>query len=188
MPRTFWFYAITYAARMMNTIPGKWKDRLALPFMLVHGVGHDVRTWTPLFLICYFHHQKDGNDTRSKHMAQTFDGVIVGRSPTSNALLVYNPYNRKYYEPDSYCIDLYRLPGSVYPTLRYDGSLFCSLLCNDNPLFEEKYPPGTRIERVDPTSNMLLAGTVMDILFCLILLVKLPFQITQFYLITVPWL
>jgi hypothetical protein len=37
MPRTFWFYAITHAARMMNTIPGKWKDRLALPFMLVHG-------------------------------------------------------------------------------------------------------------------------------------------------------
>jgi hypothetical protein len=69
MPWTFWFYAITHAARMMNTIPGKWKDRLASPFMLVHGVGHDVRTWTPLFSICYFHHQKDGDDTRSKHMA-----------------------------------------------------------------------------------------------------------------------
>ncbi len=165
MPWTFWFYAITHAACMMNTIPGKWKDRLALPLMLVHGVGHDVRTWTPLFLICYFHHQKYGDDTRSKHMAQTFNGVIVGRSPTSNALLVYNPCNRKYYELDSYCIDLYRLPGSVYPTLRYDGGLFCSLLCDDYPPFEEKYPPGTRIKHVDPTSNMLLAGTVMDIPF-----------------------
>ncbi len=80
---------------------------------------------------------------------------------------MYNPCNRKYYEPDSYCIDLYRLAGSVYPTLRYDGNLFRSLLCNDNPPFEEKCPPGTRIKRVDPTSNMLLAGTVMDIPFLL---------------------
>ncbi len=90
MPRSFWFYAITHAARMMNTIPGKFEDPLALPFMLVHGVGHDVHTWTPLFSLCYFHHIKDGDNTRSKHMAHTMDGVIVGCSPTSNALLVYN--------------------------------------------------------------------------------------------------
>jgi hypothetical protein len=38
MSRSFWFYAATHAARMMNTIPGKFKGRLALPFMLVHGV------------------------------------------------------------------------------------------------------------------------------------------------------
>ena len=28
---------------------------------------------------------------------------------------------------------------------------------------EEPYPPGTRVERIDPTSTLLLAGTVMDI-------------------------
>jgi hypothetical protein len=28
---------------------------------------------------------------------------------------------------------------------------------------EEKYPPATRIERVDPSTNTLLSGTVMDI-------------------------
>jgi hypothetical protein len=79
--------------------------------------------------------------------------------------LVYNPCNRKYYEPDSYQIDLYHLPGLVYPTLHYDGGLFCSLLCDDNPPFEEKYPPGTRVEHDDPKTNMLLAGMVMDIPF-----------------------
>jgi hypothetical protein len=94
MPRSFWFYAITHAARMMNTIPGKYdNDRLASPFMLVHGVGHDVRTWSPIFSLCYFHHENDGDDSRSKHMAHTMDGVVIGRSPTSNALLVYNPRN-----------------------------------------------------------------------------------------------
>jgi hypothetical protein len=117
MPCNFLFYAITHAARMMNTIPGKFKDRLALPFMLVHKIGHNVRTWTPLFSLCYFHHKKDGNDTRTKHMAHTMDGVIVGWSPTSNALMVYNPRNHQYYKPDSYRIDSYWLPRLVYPLL-----------------------------------------------------------------------
>ncbi len=126
MPHNFWFYAITHEARMMNAIPGKFKDRLALPFMLVHEVSHDVCTWTPLFSLCYFHPKKDGDDTHSKHMVHTMDGVIVSRSPTSNALMVYNPCNWQYYKPDSYRIDWYRLPGSVYPTLHYDGGLFCS--------------------------------------------------------------
>ncbi len=61
MPRSYWFYAITHAAWMMNTIPGKYKDRLAFPFLLVHGVGHDERMWIPLFLLCYVHHEKDGD-------------------------------------------------------------------------------------------------------------------------------
>jgi hypothetical protein len=28
---------------------------------------------------------------------------------------------------------------------------------------EEKYPPGTRVEGIDPSTNILIAGTVMDI-------------------------
>ena len=91
------------------------------------------------------------------------DGVIIGRSPTSNALLVYNPRNKQYYEPDSYRIDSYRLPCSVYCDLKYDGGLFCSLYRDENPPVEELYPPGTRVERIDPSSKFLLAGTVMDI-------------------------
>ena len=147
---------------MMNAIPGKVDGGLASPFLLVHGIGHDKLTWIPLFSLCYFHHTKDGDQSRSKHQAHTMDGIIVGRSPTSNALLVYNPRTKQYYEPDSYCIDSYRLPGSVYSDVKYDGGLFCSLLRDDNPSFEEKYPPGTRVERIDLSTNMLLAGTVMD--------------------------
>jgi len=163
MPRAFWFYAIVHAARMMNAIPGKIHGRLASPFLLVHGVGHDERTWVPLFSLCYFHHEKDGDLKRSKHQSHTMDGIIIGRSPTSNALLVYNPRNKQYYEPDSYRIDSYRLPCSVYRDLKYDSGLFCSLYRDENPPVEELYPPGTRVERIDPSSKMLLAGTVMDI-------------------------
>ncbi len=127
MSCNFWFYTITHTAPMMNAIPGKYKDCLASPFLLVHGVGHDEHTWIPLFLLCYFHHKKDGNNTCSKHMAHTMDGVFIGCSPTSYVLMVYNPRNYQQYKPDSFCLDSYCLLGSVYPELKYNGGLFCLL-------------------------------------------------------------
>ncbi len=90
------------------------------------------------------------------------DGIVISRSPTSYALLVYNPRNKQYYQPDSYQLDSYRLPTLVYSNIKYDGDLFWSLVHDDNPAMEEKYPPGTGVERMDPATNMLLAGTVMD--------------------------
>jgi len=148
---------------MMNAIPGKLHCKLASPFPLVHGVEHDERTWFLLFLVCYFYHNRDGDVAQSHSQAHTMDGIAVGRSPTSNALLVYNPRTKKYYEPDFYRLDPYQLPSSVYPSLTYDGGLFCSLYRDANPLMEESYPPGTRVKRIDPSSHMLLALTVMDI-------------------------
>ncbi len=91
MPQTFWYYAIKHAAWMMNMIPGKYPGKLASPFMLVHGACPDPRTWLPLFSLFYFHHKKDSNASHSKLQAHTMDGIIIGRSPTSNTILVYNP-------------------------------------------------------------------------------------------------
>ncbi len=165
MPRTFWYYAIKHAARMMNMIPGKYRRKLASPFMLVHGAHPDPRTWLPLFLLCYFHHKKDSNASRSKFQAHTMDGIIIGRSPTSNAILVYNPQNQRYYELDSYRIDPYRLPSLVYPTIQKDGGLFVSLHRDDMPRISEPYPPGTQVLDFNPTSGLSRDGTVMDIPF-----------------------
>jgi hypothetical protein len=94
MPRTFWYFAIKHSARMMNMIPGKYKGKLASPFMLVHGVRPDPRTWLLLFWLCYFHHEKDSDTSRSKNQAHTLDGIVIGRSSTLNALLVYDPRNQ----------------------------------------------------------------------------------------------
>ena len=90
------------------------------------------------------------------------DGIAIGCSPTLNAMLVYSPQTKKYYKLDSYCLDPYWLPSLVYPDLRYDGGLFCSLVCDNSTPMEELYPPGTRVERIDPTAKLLVAGTVMD--------------------------
>ena len=148
----------------MNAIPGKFGRKLASLFLLIHGMGHDERTWFPLFLVCYFHHKRDGDITRSHFQTNTMDGIAIGCSPTSNAVLVYNLRTKHYYEPDSYQLDPFCLPSLVYPSLKYDGGLFCSLLWDKNVSTEEPYSPGTRVKHLDPSSNMLLAGTVMDIL------------------------
>jgi hypothetical protein len=68
-----------------------------------------------------------------------------------------------YYEPNSYCFDPYWLPSLVYPQLQYNGGLFCYLLRDENPAIEEAYPPGTWVESMDPTTNLILMGTVMDL-------------------------
>jgi hypothetical protein len=121
--------------------------------------------WVPLFSLCYFHHEKDRDQWHLHNQAHTLDGIIIGRSLTSNALLLYNPCNKQYYDPDSYHIDSYRRPGSVYCDIKYSGGLFCNFICYDNPTMEEKYPPGTQVERLDPSTNVPLAGIVMDIPF-----------------------
>ncbi len=43
--------------------------------------------------------------------------------------------------------------------------MFVSLLRDNDPQFEEMYPPGTHVERIDPATNMVVSGTVMDIPF-----------------------
>ena len=154
---------------MMNMIPGKVKirgirsDKLASPFLLVHGKAPACRAWLPIFSMCYFHHDRDGAIKRSKTQPNSMDGFIVGRSTTSNAALIYNPRSKKFYEPDSYKIDPHRSPLAVYPELKWDGGLFCSLYRDKAPAQDEAYPPGTRVECPDPDTLVNRSGTVMDI-------------------------
>jgi hypothetical protein len=165
MPRTYWFFVIAHAACMMNAIPGKIHGHLASPFLLFHGSGHNERTLILLFAVCFFYCYKDSPTLRSKNQAHTMGNIVIGRSPMSNAFLVYNPWNKQYYKPDSYHLDTYHLPSLVYLDVKNDGGLFCFLLRDNNPPMEEKYLPSTHVEQVDPFTNMLMAGTVMDIPF-----------------------
>jgi hypothetical protein len=156
MPRAFWFYAITHTARMMNAVPGKHSSWLASPFLLVHGVGHNKRTLVPLFSLPFFHHEKDGNIQRLKHQAHMMNGSVIGCCLTSNTLLIYNPCNKQYYKPESYRLDLYHLPGLAYPSIKYDGGLFVSLLCDDNPHFEENTPPAPEWNASTPSPTCFI--------------------------------
>ncbi len=163
MPRSFWYFAICRAASMMNVIPGKYNGKLTSPFTFLHGERPDQRAWLPIFSLCYFHHENNSDASCSKNQAHTLDSIIVGRDPTSTAILVYNPCNQKYYKPDSYHINPYRLPSLVYSTVKYDGGLFISLHRDEIASISEPFPPGTRVAKVHLTSGHTLSGTVMDI-------------------------
>jgi hypothetical protein len=128
MPCSFWFYLVVHSARKMNAIPGKFGGKLASPFLLAHGVGHNERTWVPLFLLCYFNHDKDGSTQCTHNQSHAMDDITIGCYSTSNALLVYNLWTKTYYEPDSYRFNPYWLPSLVYPQLQYNGGIFCYLL------------------------------------------------------------
>jgi hypothetical protein len=77
MPRMFWFYAIVHSAHMMNAIPGKFDGKLASPFLLVYESGHDEQTWFPLFSICYFHHEKDGDVPHSTAITTQWMALLL---------------------------------------------------------------------------------------------------------------
>ncbi len=72
-----------------------------------------------------------------------------------------------YYKPDSYHIDPYRLPSSVYPTIKYNSELFVSLHWDEVASISEPFPPppGTWVANVHPTMGKTRSGMVMDIPF-----------------------
>jgi hypothetical protein len=140
LPRMLWYYAIKHSVHMMNMIPGKYHGKLALPFMLAHGVHPDQRTWVPHFLLWYLHHKKDSNASFSKTQAHTMDGIILGCSPTSASILVYNLRNKKNYKPDSDQIDPYSFSLLISPTIKYDGGLFVSLHWDNTAIISEQLP------------------------------------------------
>ena len=91
------------------------------------------------------------------------DGIAVGQYHESNYLLIYNPRNKKLYEPNTYKFDPTRIPGAIYPSIKHGGGLFWSLSHDKDLTQDETYPPSTRIVHEDPTTHELCSHTVMDI-------------------------
>ena len=115
MPKDYWYHAIHHACRMMNQIPLKVEGKLTTPFELVHRVPPDSRTRFPLFSLVYFYKEDDGDKDRENFQAKAMVGIAVGRSTKTNALSVYSPTTKQYYEPDTYKFEPSRLPCSEYP-------------------------------------------------------------------------
>ena len=88
------------------------------------------------------------------------DGIAVRHSLMSNALLVYNPRNKNFYGPEKYHLNPYFIPSSIYPNIKYDGGLFCSLLCDEKASQDEWHPPGTWVVLEDPATCSLQSGII----------------------------
>ncbi|EJK48458.1 hypothetical protein THAOC_32741, partial [Thalassiosira oceanica] len=152
MSRDYWYFAIAHAARMMNYIPGKVEGKLTTSFELVHRVRPDGRTFFPLFSIVYFSLNKskstenapEDSGDRSTFMSRSQVGIAVGRSTTTNALRVYSPSTKSYYEPETYKFDPSRRPSNEWPDkIQYDGGLYVNLYRDSHHnKVPEPYPPG----------------------------------------------
>jgi hypothetical protein len=52
--------------------------QVGFSFFLVHGVGHDKRTWFPFLSLCYFYYDKDEGVACSHNQAHMMDAIAVG--------------------------------------------------------------------------------------------------------------
>ena len=95
---------------MTNQILAKVNRKFTTPFELVHHVAPDTRIWLPLFSIAYFYKDSDSDKNRTTFQYKSMIGIVIGRSTKTNALSVYNPITKQYYDPDTYKFDPSRLP------------------------------------------------------------------------------
>ena len=70
-------------------------------------------------------------------------GIAVGRSTKTNALSIYNPTTKQYYEPDTYISNPSRLTCTKFPShIHYYGGLPAYLYRHSHKNTPEPYPPG----------------------------------------------
>jgi hypothetical protein len=86
--------------------------------------------------------------------------TVMPRVPSAkhtqlNAILIYNLRNQQYNKLDSYRLDSYWLSSLLYSMIAYNRD-------NIAP-FNKLYPPVTRIQDINPSTNTTCSGTVMDI-------------------------
>ena len=154
MPPDFWFHVIHHACRMTNQIPAKVNGELTTPFELVHRSAPDSRTWFPLFSVVFFYKDTNKQKDRSSFQSRGMIGIAVGRSTTTNALTVYNPITKKYYEPETYKLDPSRSPCSEFPLqIHYHGGLYADLYRHSHKNVPKPYPPGTPFKIPSPETD-----------------------------------
>ena len=151
MPKDYWFHAIQHACRMINHVPVKADGKLTTPFELVHRTPPDSRTWFTLFSVVYFYKDTDADKDRENFESKSMIGIAVGRLTKTNALSVYNPITKQYYEPDTYTFNPSRNPANEFPhQIHYDGGLYVDLYRHSHRNVPEPYPPGTPLKIVSP--------------------------------------
>ena len=63
------------------------KDILSSPFMLFYKRKPDLRSLFKFGSVGFFKRDRDGNHHRTKMQSQSYPGIAVGRSDTTNGML-----------------------------------------------------------------------------------------------------
>ena len=115
LPPKFWYFAIKRAAEISNYFPVLHNDTVTTPFELAHRRKPDFRTLFPMFSLSYVR-QTTNSDSSPRHnfIRQTTKCIAVGRDPTSDGLLFFNPKTNRTLSSADYRLDPSKPSGVAF--------------------------------------------------------------------------
>jgi hypothetical protein len=140
LPQSFWYYAVRRAAEVCNYFPITLEDgSLITPFELVHATKPDLRNLFKPFSLAAVRRERIGNDTLGKFESQSLPMITLGKCPTSNGLLFYNPVNCTFVSSIDYVFQPNTTSGSRFG-FKYIPGTFVYRLDETNTIYSPQFP------------------------------------------------
>jgi len=140
LPPSFWIYAVRRAAEVCNYFPTTLDDGLVTtPFELVHATKPDLRNLFKPFALAAVRRERVGNEKLGKFDSQSLPMITLGRCPTSNGLLFYNPVNCTFVSSIDYTFQPNVTSGSRFG-FKYIPGMFVYRLDETNVIHCPTFP------------------------------------------------
>jgi hypothetical protein len=146
LPSSFWFYAVRRATEVCNYFPLQLEDgSFITPFELVHAVKPDLRVLFKPFTLAAVRRERVGNETLGKFEAQSTPMITLGRCPTSNGLLFYNPVNNSFVSSIDYTFQPNVTSGARFG-YKYSPGTFIYRLDEPNTIYAPQFPLDSEVD------------------------------------------
>ena len=102
---------------------------LSCPFELFYKRKPNMRTLFKFGSVGFFKKDRDGNHHRTKMQVQTYPGIALGRSDTTNGMLFWSPETCQMSVSADYKLDTSKQVRNFFPDLLNDGGFdlhYCS--------------------------------------------------------------
>jgi len=145
LPSSYWFYAVKCAAEVCNYFPFKMEDgSYSTPFELVHHNKPDLRVLFRLFALAAIRRERVNSDNLGKFDSQSLPMITVGKCPSSDGLLFYNPVNHTFVSSINYQFQHHVASGAGFG-LRYQSGTFIHRLDETNTVYAPKFALDSKV-------------------------------------------
>ncbi|CAB9521703.1 Reverse transcriptase (RNA-dependent DNA polymerase) [Seminavis robusta] len=150
LPKSFWFWAVREAFFRMNLLPVNIgpKDSsqiLTTPFELFYGQRPDMRVLFKFGSVGFFYRPVDGSRSRTKFEVQTFPGIALGRSDTTNGMIFWCPETKRFCTAADYYLDESQHVRCFFPELVNNGGFELRLCEHGLHGKAIRHPPGSTV-------------------------------------------
>ncbi|CAB9522357.1 Reverse transcriptase (RNA-dependent DNA polymerase) [Seminavis robusta] len=153
LPKNFWFWAVREAFFRMNLLPVNIGPRgtkhseqhLSTPFELFYGCKPDMCVLFKFGSVGFFYRPVDGSRSRTKFEVQTFPGIALGRSDTTNGMIFWCPETKRFCTAADYFLDESRHVRNFFPELVNNGGFELKLCEHGLHGKAIKHPPGSTV-------------------------------------------